>query len=105
MLSLEEFTYLINKYQGYAEFQDKLYDLGIDTINNEWVDFTYKMVRKYMEVYFTDLGWDTIEWWIDEPDNRVLYFTDLFGEHELHLNTVSDLYDFLLSDKEYVRSV
>ena len=58
-----------------------------------------------MEVYFTDLGWDTIEWWIDEPDNRVIYFTDLFGEHELHLNTVSDLYDFLLSDKEYVRSV
>lgn len=105
MLSLEEFTYLIDKYQGYTEFQDKLYDLGIDTINNEWVDFTYKMVRKYMEVYFTDLGWDTIEWWIDEPDNRVVYFTDLSGEHELHLNTVSDLYDFLLSDKEYVRSV
>ena len=77
MLSLEEFTYLINKYQGYTEFQDKLYDLGIDTINNEWVDFTYKMIRKYMEVYFTDLGWDTIEWWIEEPDNRVIYFTDL----------------------------
>lgn len=105
MISLKEFTDLIKDYQGYIEYQDKLYDLGIDLSNSKWTDFTYKMIRKYFEVYFTDLGWDTIEWWIDEPTNRVVWFTDLFGEHEVHLDTIKDLYDFLVGDKEYVRSV
>ena len=84
MMTREKFKDLIYKMQESNEFYDKLYDLGIDTINCKYLEYAGIFFDELMRSQFGDDGLDLISWW--KPNRDVI----------ADLNNIDDLYDYLV---------
>lgn len=103
-MTLKEFTKGIEFIQ---EFDSLIYHLegsiDVDFSESKLVTTTYELFNLFMGEYFTEVGLDTISWWLYDSCPKIIYFEEntLFGEekHELELNTIEDLWNYLNSDK------
>ena len=100
MITREKFKDLIYKMQETNEFYDKLYELGIDTINCKYLENSGIFFDEMMRSYFGDDGLDLISWWLYEDVDHKIYAANqeeemLHGEVIADLNNIDDLYDYL----------
>lgn len=91
-----------------AEFIEKLYDLGIDTLNCPSVNTQHFFFDKWMEECFGKEGADLVSWWLFESVEKKIYKEGtcskefyskdekVDGEVIADLTEVDDLYDYLL---------
>lgn len=101
MITREKFKDLIYKMQESNEFYDKLYDLGIDTINCKYLEYAGIFFDELMRSQFGDDGLDLISWWLYEDVDHKIYAANqeeemLHGEVIADLNSIDDLYDYLV---------
>lgn len=101
MVKYEQFTRALDNIKKCSEWQDKLYELKIDTIEapiNELID-------NYIGFIGSMLG-DTdgyIYWWIYDCDwgtNHSKVWNSADDDDYVELKTYKDLYDFLVGIKE-----
>ena len=108
-MTLKEFTKGIEFIQ---EFDSLIYHLegfiNVELSESKLVNTTYELFNLFMGEYFTENGLDTILWWLYDSCPKIIYFEEdtLFGEekHELELNTIEDLWNYLNSDKTYLKN-
>ena len=89
MITREKFKDLIYKMQETNEFYDKLYDLGIDTINCKYFEYAGIFFDELMRSQFGEDGLDLVL--EDERPNR-----DVIAD----LNNIDDLYDYLVNSEQ-----
>lgn len=114
MIPYELFEKTINSIRAKEESDHKVTKL-LDTMCDGYpifgVDngFTVAMLN-LLKVGMQDMG-DTISWWLYEDVEKVIWWQENGKEIECHLNTVRDLYDYLvreypdLSDETYQSAV
>ena len=108
MMTREKFKDLIYKMQESNEFYDKLYELGIDTINCKYLENAGIFFDELMRSQFGDDGLDLISWWLYEDvdhkiyaagddEDRDWFFKDEKPDRDViaDLNDIDDLYDYL----------
>ena len=110
MMTKEKFKEMVYGMLDVSEFYDKLYALGIDAINCDYLGHAGIFFDELMKTEFGEDGLDLITWWmyedvdhcIYEPyegeDKKVFYLKDeeiSHGKLIADLNLIDDLYDYL----------
>lgn len=107
-MTLKEFTEGIKLIQKFDSLIYHLNDLKIDVLDSSLTESTYGIFNLLMEEYFTVDGLDTISWWLYDSCPKIIYFEEetLFGKYkkELKLDTIEDLWNYLNSDKIYLKN-
>ena len=95
-----------------SEFYEKLYDLGIDTINCKYLETAGIIFDELMMSEFGEEGADLVSWWMYEDvdhklyepseENRTWRYADEEPEGKViaDLNNIEDLYDYIVKNKE-----
>jgi len=110
MMTKERFKDLVYMMLEHNELYDKLYDLGIDTINCKYLETADIIFSELMKTEFGEEGLDLISWWMYEDVDHKIYAAgdgedrDWFFKDEkpnrdviADLNDIEDLYDYLTS--------
>jgi len=113
MITKEEFTEYILNYQAFEQSISRMEEAfcgrphGCNLFECDWVNSVDKMLDIFIESHFTETGSDWIFYYLFETieDKRVIVTkeADLFKEKEeveYHLNSIDELWDFLLTDKK-----
>ena len=100
MMTKERFKDLVYMMLEHNEFYDKLYDLGIDTINCKYLETAGVFFDELMKTEFGVDGADLVSWWMYEDVDHKIYAANqeeemLYGEVIADLNNSEDLYDYL----------
>lgn len=107
MMTKERFKDLVYMMLEHNEFHDKLYDLGIDTINCKYLETAGLFFDELMKTEFGEDGADLISWWMYEDVDHKLYESidegngwyypgeEIHGKVITDLNSIDDLYDYL----------
>lgn len=107
MMTKERFKDLVYMMLEHNEFYDKLYDLGIDTINCKYLETAGVFFDELMKGEFGEDGLDLISWWMYEDVDHKLYEAseskkdwyypgeEIEGNVIADLNNIDDLYDYL----------
>ena len=119
MITKEEFTKFIESYQEFQSGIDRL-DMAITGRNHPsilfecgWYDAVGKMLDVFLDTNFMDYGVDWITYFLwENTDDKAAYVKqdkDMFSEEKeirYPLDTVDDLWNFLLTDKKlYFKNV
>ena len=110
MITKEEFTKFINQYQIFNKALDRLSEAlsgskyGLPLFETDWGEAVGKMLDIFLDSHFTETGVDWIAYYLFESveDKKVtITKKDMFGEKEFeyHLNSLDELWDFLLTNK------
>jgi hypothetical protein len=113
MITKEEFTKYILNYQAFEQAIKRMEEAfsgrpyGCNLFECDWVLSVDKMLDVFIDSHFTEKGSDWIYYTIfeDVEDHKVIVKkeADMFNkeeEIEYHLNTLDELWDFLLADKK-----
>lgn len=100
MMTKERFKDLVYMMLEHNEIYDKLYDLGIDTINCKYMDTAGVFFDELMKKEFGEDGADLVSWWMYEDVDHKIYAANqeeemLHGEVIADLNNIDNLYDYL----------
>jgi hypothetical protein len=110
MITKEEFSKFISKYQSFKDAIDRFGEaLGGKSFyylfETDWYEDVAEMLDTFIDSHFTEKGADWIYYYLfeDIDDHRVFITkgADLFNgeaEIEYHLNSIDELWDFLLND-------
>lgn len=100
MMTKERFKELVYMMLEHNEFYDKLYDLGIDTINCKYLETAGVFFDELMKTEFGVDGTDLISWWMYEDVDHKLYESNSEGRNVVaDLNNIDDLYDYLAEEE------
>lgn len=111
MITKEEFTKIITSYQNFENNINRLFYAFTGSKNNfmdcDWIDEVNKLLEATIHSHFTEEGADWIFYYLYEliKDKKVIVTksADLFNREqkiEYHLNSIDELWDFLLTDKK-----
>ena len=107
MMTRERFKEVVNMMLEHNELYDKLYDLGIDTINCRYMETAGIFFDELMKSEFGIDGADLVSWWMyEDVDHKIYESTDeakewrypgeeVHGEVIADLNDIDDLYSYL----------
>ncbi len=100
MMTKERFKDLVYMMLEHNELYDKLYDLGIDTINCKYLETAGVFFDELMRTEFGVDGADLVSWWMYEDVDHKIYAANqeeeiLHGEVIADLNNIDDLYTYL----------
>lgn len=107
-MNRKQFIDAIETVKKTMDFTDKLYDLGIDTINCDFFKYSDYFFNKWMEECFGNEGAGLISWWLYEDVEKKIYkegtcSKEYYEKGEKHdgeviadLTDIDDLYDYLL---------
>ena len=107
MMTRERFKEVVNMMLEHNELYDKLYDLGIDTINCRYMETAGIFFDELMKCEFGIDGADLVSWWMyEDVDHKIyapagegkpFYFPGevIHGEVLADLNDIDDLYSYL----------
>lgn len=119
MINKENFIKFIESYQEFENGINKL-DMAITGRNYPtilfecgWYDSVGKMLDTFLDSHFTEEGTDLIEYYLwENVEDKAVYIKqdkDIFNEEKeirYPLNTLDELWDFLLTDKKlYFKNV
>ena len=111
MITKKEFTEYILNYQAFEQAVSRMEEAfcgklhGCDLFECDWVNSVDKMLDIFIESHFTEKGSDWVYYYLFEniDDKKVVIeVEDMFGieEKEYHLNSIDELWEFLLTDKK-----
>ena len=111
MITKEEFTKIITSHQNFEGNINRLFYAFTGSENNfmdcDWIDEVNKLLEAAIYSHFTEEGVDWIFYYlyelIEDKKVTVTKSADLFDKEqkiEYHLNSIDELWDFLLTDKK-----
>ena len=115
MITKEELSKFLDLYTKFDKsiirmgeaISGKSYPYNVDLFETDWYEIVNEMYYTFIESHFTEAGADWVNYYFfeDIEDHLVTVniSADLFNkEHEVeyHLNSVDELWDFLLTDKK-----
>ena len=113
MITKKEFTKFIESYQTFENGIERLSEAitgskyGIPLFETDWGDAVGKMLDTFLDSHFTVEGADRVTYYLFEDIEdklvEVIKPADMFNEEkkiEYHLNSIDELWDFLLTDIE-----
>ena len=111
MITKENFNKFIKEYELFEEDTKRLKEAFCGKahifVECDWVNSVEKMLDVFVDSHFTEKGADWIYYYLFEnlEDKRVVITkeVDLFEdkkEIEYHLNSIDELWDFLITDKK-----
>ena len=111
MITFEEFNKFIKEFESFEEAAKRIEKAfcgkSYSFFECDWITSTEKMLDIFIESHFTEKGADWIYYYLFEniEDRKVIVKkeADMFNkeeEIEYHLNSITDLWDFLLTDKK-----
>jgi hypothetical protein len=114
MITKEEFFKFIKNYECFCQGMRKIDEVfNSNVLECEWCDAVSKMLDSFIYSHFTDDGADWIFYYLFESISdkkvKIKIEGDLFEEEkeiEYHLNSLEELWDFLLINKNlYFKNV
>jgi len=119
MITKEEFTQYITEFENFDEAVDRIERAlsgskwGCNLWESDWYTSVSKLLEIFVDSHFTDKGADWVYYYLFEDiDDKLVTITkpkDIFNEEqkfEYHLNSIDELWDFLLTEKEeYFKNV
>ena len=111
MITKEEFIKYLTQYQIFDKGLERISEAlsgsryGIPIFECDWAEAVGIMLDTFIDSHFTEKGSDWIMYFLfeDVDDKKVIFAEeDIFGEKEkeYHLNSLDELWDFLLTDKK-----
>ena len=113
MITKEEFSKFIINYQTFEKAISRMEEAfsgrkyGCNLFDCDWVDSVGQMLDLFIDSHFTEKGSDWIYYYLFEliEDKKVIITKEanLFKEKEemeFHLNSIDELWNFLLTDKK-----
>lgn len=113
MITKEEFTKYLTQYQIFEKAIDRLSEAlsgskyGLPLFETDWGEAVGEMLDTFIDSHFTIDGADWITYYLFEDiEDKLVEITkpaDMFNKEkkiEYHLNSLDELWDFLLTDKE-----
>ena len=118
MITKEKFTEYINEFQNFEHAIDRMEEAisgskyGCNLWESDWYGNVSKMLDIFIDSHFTDNGSDLVNYFLFESvDDKLVTIKkekDIFNEEqeiEYHLNSIDELWDFLLTDvKQYFKN-
>ena len=119
MITKEEFIKFIQSYQEFENSVDR-FDKAITgksypsiLYETKWYEAVGRMLNSFLDSHFTDYGIDWICYFLfEDVDDKAAYIKqegDMFNEEKeirYPLDTIEELWDFLLTDKKlYFKNV
>lgn len=110
MITKEEFIKFITSYKEFESAIDRIEKAvcgrryGCNLFESDWYEAVGKMLDIFLDLHFTESGSDWITYYLfeDVKDKTVIVTNkDIFNEEievEYHLNSIDELWEFLLSD-------
>lgn len=110
MLTKERFNDLVHIMLDHNELYDKLYALGIDTINCKYLEYAGVFFDEIIRENFGPEGSDLILWWMYEDVDHKIYAPsdnqkefyypgeEIHGEVIADINEIDALYDYLVEN-------
>lgn len=98
-MNKEKFIKLINHIKNANNNVDKLYELGVDIMDNPIYEAFNRVVSLYLESSFNESGIETIEWWLyeysdEDKENKVVAMWEADGT-EIDVSTVEKLWEYV----------
>ena len=113
MITKEEFTKYLTQYQIFDKAMDRLSEAlsgskyGVPLFETDWGEAVGEMLDIFLMSHFTVYGADWVTYYLFEDiEDKLVEVTkpaDMFNEEkkiEYHLNSIDELWDFLLTDKK-----
>ena len=115
MITKEELKNFLDRYNNFDKavtrmeeaISGKSYPYGTNLFETDWHTYVSEMYDIFLESHFTDKGIDWVNYYfLEDIDDHLVTVTisaDLFNkeqEVEYHLNSVDELWDFLITDKK-----
>lgn len=111
MITEKEFSKFLTEYEFFEEATRRMKEAFCGKshlfVECDWVDSVGKMLDIFIDSHFTEKGADWIYYYLfeDVEDHKVIVKkeADMFNkeeEIEYHLNSITDLWNFLLTDKK-----
>jgi hypothetical protein len=94
-MNRKSFKVCIEKLEELTELGNKLSDLKIETIDCKELYYASEIFLLWVKSEFGEEGEDLVGWWLYEEVEKVIYEAD---GSETHLNTVDELYDYLVAN-------
>ena len=119
MISKEDFFKFISEFQTFEQAVDRMEiaisgsKYGCNLWESDWYSAVGKMFDIFIDTHFTEQGADWVSYYMFEDIEDKLVTVkqerDIFGEEreiEYHLNSLEELWNFLLTDKKaYFKNV
>ena len=119
MISKEDFSKFILEFQTFEQAIDRIEEAisgsqyGCGLWESDWYTAVGRMFDIFIDTHFTEKGADWVFYYMFEPVEDKLVTVkqekDIFNEEkeiEYHLNSIDELWDFLLTDKKaYFKNV
>ena len=119
MISKEDFSKFILEFQTFEQAIDRIEEAisgsqyGCGLWESDWYSAVGKMFDIFVDTHFTEQGADWVSYYMFEDIEDKLVTVkqerDIFGEEKeikYHLNSIDELWDFLLTDKKaYFKNV
>lgn len=119
MITKEEFTKYITEFQNFEQAIDRMEEAisgsrhACNLWESDWYDSVGRMLDTFLDSHFTEKGIDWVSYYLFETvDDKLVTIkteADMFNEEkeiEYHLNSIDELWNFLLTDKElYFKNV
>ena len=113
MITKEEFTKYLTQYQIFDKAMDRLSEAlsgskyGLPLLETDWGDAVGKMLDIFLDSHLTVDGADWVTYYLFEDIEdklvEIIEPADMFNKEkkiEYHLNSLDELWDFLLTDKK-----
>lgn len=110
-MTREDFKSNIKMMQELNTLYEKLYDLGIDTINCKAFEYAGVFFDQLIMKEFGEENYDLVSWWLyEDVDHKIYECTDetkewYFPGEEIHgkviadLNDIDDLYNYITKEE------
>jgi len=121
MITKEELKNFLDRYSNFDKavirmgevISGKSYPYSTNLFETDWYTYVSEMYDIFLESHFTDKGIDWVNYYfLEDIDDHLVTINisaDLFNkeqEVEYHLNSIDELWDFLLTDKKaYFKNV
>ncbi len=115
MITKEELKKFLDRYSKFDQavirlgeaVSGKSYPYSTNLFETDWYTYVSEMYDIFLESHFTDKGIDWVNYYfLEDIDDHLVTINisaDLFNkeqEVEYHLNSVDELWDFLMTDKK-----
>lgn len=101
MITLKEFKEAVNSLRKINDQVNNIYtSYKIDLSEMDSITEGLNLFDLFISSYFTDKGWNLIFWWIYENVPKIIYESTIFGEEEINIEDINDLWSYLIGHKE-----